>query len=580
MPPEQEDRGFYWQIPRDELLTPSALNLFQIASKHDGKDFDLSKIDIDSTYQASKGRGAFRRHGGNFQTYVRVFEEAGWMHIEEQNDGKRIIRVTPAGHQALEIIKSLPGFLTAAPFFVIESLSRFQLNNPSVKSPKNKQLRVATLHSDIFPYWTIWKIMRSLDNRITTDELRRFVFRLSKSEEIEATINRIKEFRNDQKRGMSEEKLQAKYPAPLSGAVKDTKYIMGRAGMHVGGSQPLILKEGQSTYALNPAYLPFLDNVLKKPPVFREYLDADSWFRDYGQPVLIDEKALPFSLSVDDPDARLKYQDLPDDDPIWVQVQELLRIDVRNILFFGPPGTSKTTYALKIGAKIANHQPNRFRNIQFHQSLGYEDFVQGFVPSDTAGGAQFVIKPKIFLQACKAALESDLNTLHVLVIDELNRGDASRILGDALTYIERRNEPFVLPYSGERWVVPSNLVIIATMNPYDKSIADLDDAMNRRFNGKIEMKPNRDILRKMLTQDNGLDNATAGKVVAFFDFLTSELDDRVGHAYFKDVKDPDSLQKVWRYYLLPFLDKELKNDAEKLNKIADRFAQDFGAATP
>lgn len=187
---------FYWQTARDSLLTPAALRMYQIAIKYDGQDFDEVKHQIDDEYDSASGRPPSERHGGNFQTFIRAFEEAGWMYVE--NATPKTIRITDAGHQAAALLVATPDFLKSVPYFLVELLSRFQLNNPAgPEGTRNQRIRGAISTSNIFPYWTIYKIMRSCDNYITTDELRRFVFRLHRSEDIDETIGQIREYRRD-----------------------------------------------------------------------------------------------------------------------------------------------------------------------------------------------------------------------------------------------------------------------------------------------------------------------------------------------------------------------------------------------
>lgn len=570
--PSTQYPDFYWQTARDNILTDAALTMFQIALQHIGQDFDEIKDVIDDEYNSARGRGESQRHGGNFQTHIRVFEEAGWMYLEDEGE-RKVIRITPAGEQAAVLLLNTPDFLKAVPYFVVELLSRYQLNNPAgPNETRNQEMSEATSQSTIFPYWTIYKIMRSCENYITSEELQRFVFRLHRTEDIDRTINQILAFRRDKEAGATETQLNQNYPTPLTGAVREPKYIMGRAGIHIGKYPPVITKSGTSTYQLNPSYFRLIDEIINNEPIFREYLDNESWMRDYGQPVLIPEEFIPFAVPESENPVPLHYADLPDEDQIWRGVRNLVDAGRRNILFVGPPGTSKTWYALHIGAKLAEHQQHRFRNVQFHQSFGYEDFMEGYIPSDSRdSSATFVLKLKTFLLACNTAYRHP-DELHVFVIDELNRGDPSRIFGEALTYVERRDEPFILS-SGTKVIIPSNLVILATMNPYDKSISDLDMAMERRF-VKVEMPPDKELLRKILIEKNSLSPALAGQIVGFFDFLSSVVEDRIGHAYFDRVGNVEQLRLVWEHSILPLLKKELRfQSADKLAAVEERFGQ-------
>lgn len=569
-----QDNSFYWQTARDSLLTPAAITMFEIAIGFDGVDFDTAKAEIDRRYESIRGVQESQRHGGNFQTFINVFEESGWIIRQFNVNGTSTIRVTDAGRQAHDLIKNVPDFLKAIPYFLLELFSRYQLNNPSgPNETRNRIIDEATRSSNIFPYWTIWKIMRECSNQISSDELRRFVFQLKRTEDIDSTINQIMRFRNDINNGVPVSELNIRYPAPLEGAVGEPKYIMARAGIHIGNKPPVIVKPDNRTYELNDAYLPLIDEVLANEPVFRDFIDNDTWTRNYGKPVEIVEEEIPFIDPNHELENPLDYMEINDENIFWKQVNDLIVLGCRNILFVGPPGTSKTTFALAIGAKLVDNQGYRFQNIQFHQSFSYEDFIEGYVPdSDEKKQTPFVLKDKVFVKFCKRAYRDPDNN-YVLIIDELNRGEPSRIFGDTLTYIERRNELFQLS-SGNSFIIPNNLIIIATMNPIDKSIADLDMALDRRFE-KIQFLPDKNILRDIVITKNGMDNSLGGLLTGFFEYLSRELDNRIGHAYFKDAKDISSLRLVWSHKVLPLIEKELRFSQEKLTAIKQQFDSTF-----
>ena len=91
--------------------------MFSIALKHEGEDFDTASASIDSEYSVASGKET-ERHGGNFKTFVRVFEEAGWMHVKNEN-GNSTLQVTPAGRQAEQLLIKIPDFLKAVPAFFL-----------------------------------------------------------------------------------------------------------------------------------------------------------------------------------------------------------------------------------------------------------------------------------------------------------------------------------------------------------------------------------------------------------------------------------------------------------------------------
>lgn len=244
------------------------------------------------------------------------------------------------------------------------------------------------------------------------------------------------------------------------------------------------------------------------------------------------------------------------------------------IIFTGPPGTSKSYSAHRIGVKLAGG-PSRIHFVQFHPSYQYEDFMQGFVPKPTGDGFQLVAKH--FVQLCRDA-EAEPDKTFVLVIDELSRGDPGRIFGEALTYVEKskRGMHFELA-SGELFRVPENVVILATMNPLDRGVDEVDAAFERRF-AKIPMDPDRDILREMLTT-NGVPEPLRNRIVGFFDkangYARTNPHGSIGHTYFRDVTDAETLQNAWDHQLRFLIEKAYRLDPETAEDLTGGFERIF-----
>ena len=268
----------------------------------------------------------------------------------------------------------------------------------------------------------------------------------------------------------------------------------------------------------------------------------------------------------------------------WVAPEDIA--DAQNLIIYGPPGTGKThaltTQYLKDYEDGAH---KRYALVTFHQSYSYEDFVEGIRPTSGSNGVQYEVKDGVFKDVCRRARHDPAHRYAVL-IDEINRGNVVKILGELITLIEQDKRAVyaadgslsaglevALPYSGEKFSVPKNVDIIGTMNTADRSIALLDSALRRRFNF-LEMIPDSSVIRGG-DGSGAIDDGEGGEIDlrTLLNALNKRLrfllhrDQMLGQAYFTDVKTFADLKQVFLTQILPLLQEYFYDDWHRLQLV-------------
>ena len=272
----------------------------------------------------------------------------------------------------------------------------------------------------------------------------------------------------------------------------------------------------------------------------------------------------------------------------WLQenILDLLE-EKKQLIFYGPPGTGKTFVARRIGRHLAENGGHA-RLVQFHPSYTYEDFFEGYRPVSSGDGqVEFSLVPGALREIARRAREHPEEP-HLLIVDEINRGNVAKVFGELYFLLEYRNERIELQYSrDEQFELPENLFLIGTMNTADRSIALVDSALRRRFYfvGFVPThEPVKSVLPKWL-EHHELDPEPAALLDKLNEAVGGNDDFSIGPSYFMT---PDGsaprLEQVWEHALKPLLEEHFygaDRDIEAefcLARLRGRLAEEADAA--
>ena len=263
------------------------------------------------------------------------------------------------------------------------------------------------------------------------------------------------------------------------------------------------------------------------------------------------------------------------------KLQELkdLLLRKRNIILQGAPGVGKTFSAKRLAyAIMGKKDEDKIKFVQFHQNYSYEDFIMGYKPAENGS---FVLQEGVFYEFCQIAKDDPSND-YFFIIDEINRGNLSKIFGELLMAIEAdyRDTEVRLAYRDEMFAVPRNLMIIGMMNTADRSLALIDYALRRRFSF-VTMEPGFD--------SDGFRTYQASLENPMFDVLIDTVKELnkvirtdeslgegfcIGHSYFCGIAKEDCtvqrLQEIVKYDLIPILEEYWFDDKESLKNWKQR----------
>lgn len=263
----------------------------------------------------------------------------------------------------------------------------------------------------------------------------------------------------------------------------------------------------------------------------------------------------------------------------WLKKTLALWRSRKNIILQGPPGTGKTFLAQRLAWLLMGEKDNsRYHLVQFHPSYSYEDFIEGYRPLENG---TFQLRAGHFLKFCRRA-EANPNEKFVFVIDEINRGNLSKVFGEVMMGIEvdKRGHKIQLQYSPETaFSIPENIYLIGTMNTADRSLALVDYALRRRF-AFIHIRPVFDgMLEKFLTQ-KAVPKVIISEIQKTLDSINRLIKEDtglgegflVGHSYFCNPPEGTEEQSLWfkniiEFEVLPLLEEYWFDQLDKLERV-------------
>jgi MoxR-like ATPase len=238
----------------------------------------------------------------------------------------------------------------------------------------------------------------------------------------------------------------------------------------------------------------------------------------------------------------------------------------KQIVFQGPPGTGKTYVAQRLARLLLSETQGVTDLVQFHPSYAYEDFMQGIRPKSEAGTLIFDLEPGRFMNFCRKA-ERRGDAPCVLIIDEINRANLSRVFGELMYLLEYRDAATPLASGGKPFKIPKNVYLIGTMNTADRSIALIDHAFRRRFSF-IFLGPEYPVLERYLEQ-HGLPSAGLIKAVQKVNTAINDRNYEVGISFFlaDGASLKNTLREIWQGEIEPYLDEYFYGQESKVEPL-------------
>lgn len=466
------------------------------------------------------------------RTYKVLFRGLGLLY-----DQNGILHTTDFGRELLSILESQ--YMAADDYarglflsqrrriaqLAIKPLARYQLVNPFTTANY-------ALGTDIHPLRAIWYVMRKLDGKLHWEEMGRALTPCLREADLPDVAGRIKAARSSRNYDPRDQSEMDGLLGPRMPDMGDNQSDRLDTWYSRAAFKNLFLeaRDRDDGYRyLNSEFADLIDDVLATSPDFNPTRDVQEFMQWFG------------GVDLPSPEAESTQQEIT-----RRVVDRCRRFGGRQIVaLVGPAGTGKTTCAWEAASVLTEGDATRVVTIQFHAGFTYEEFVAGLAP-DGRGG----FEPKLgaLLEINKRAHDEPDN-MFVLVVDELSRADVANVLGELLTYIEYRDRYFHVPVLGKEVSIASNLVVIATLNPADRSVVNMDDALVRRLR-QVDVPRSTSALRAILSAA-GADPELTDSVAKWFDGLPEDAP--FGHGLFVGVRDVADLHNLWYESLQYFL---------------------------
>lgn len=467
-----------------------------------------------------------------FRTYKTMFRGLGLLYDDEftlhsTELGQRLLSSLESQYQKVDDIGQAL-FINSRPTLaamVAPTLAKYQLSNPLTTA-------VYPAGTDVRPLMAIWRAMRGLDNKLHWEELGRSLTGCLRDEDVPAAIAAIQAARLADDYDLKSEEAMTKSLGPRTadqGTDQSDRLDtwFSRAGFKGLLLEPRDRSDGYRYLAADCVTI--IDQILDNPPSFNPTTNKAEYAAWLGR----DENRAPESAP------NVNFGLVPR------VVERCRRYGGTHIIaLVGPAGTGKTRTAHDAALVLTEGDPSMISTVQFHAGFTYEEFVGGLAPQD----GTFKPVPGVLVVASDEALKNPDRT-YVLVIDELSRADVANVLGELLTYVEYRGRPFIVPALEREVVIAPNLVIIATLNPSDRSVVNLDDALIRRMR-QIPVLADSDALLEIL-EESGMRLDLRAEVHAWFTSLPPETP--FGHGVFVGIENEEDLHDLWHESLKHFL---------------------------